>query len=370
MISVLILVAMLAVGYFNGANDVSKSIATLVGSGVTRYRAAVIWGSVWTFAGGAAAAFAAHGLVAAFSGKGVLGAVPDGPAFILSVALGALAWIWIATATGMPVSTTHALTGGLVGAGAIAAGISGIQWPVLAGKFALPLAASPLVSAVLVLVFLPVVRAGIGRWQNYCVCVQQPVAGRLVAMNSQAVAVAPAGGGIVVGETDSCAGEPVTVAGVTVVDGLHWLSAGATAFARGLNDAPKILGLGVVAATAMDVPISTTFFLVALAMAAGSIMRGFKVTRTLARRVTPMAPIEGLTANLVTAFLVIGASRFALPVSTTHVSSAAIVGLGVKRDRREVRWKTVGEMALAWVVTLPAAAAIAAALYIGLGFLS
>ncbi len=117
MIGVLVIVAMLAVGFFNGANDVSKAIATLVGSGVTRYRTAVVWGSVWTFAGAAFAAVAAQGLVAAFSGKGLLATTPDGSAFILSVALGALAWIWIATRTGMPVSTTHAITAAITGVG-------------------------------------------------------------------------------------------------------------------------------------------------------------------------------------------------------------------------------------------------------------
>lgn len=360
MISVLVIFAMLAVGYFNGANDVSKSIATLVGSGVTRFRTAVVWGGIWTFAGGVCAALPAQGLVGAFSGKGVLATVPDGPAFILSVALGALAWIWIATAIGMPVSTTHALTGGIVGAGIIAVGVSGIEWPVLAGKFVLPLAASPLVSAALVFVFLPLVRAGIGRWQNYCVCVQQPAAVTLLTANRDTIAIAAATSGVVIGDTESCACAPTTVAGVTVLDGLHWLSAGATAFARGLNDAPKILGLGVVASAAMNVPLAIAFFLVALVMTAGSLIRGFKVTETLARKVTPMSPLEGLTANLTTALLVICASRFALPVSTTHVSSAAIVGLGVRRDARDVRWKTVGEMALAWIVTLPTAAAIAA----------
>jgi PiT family inorganic phosphate transporter len=368
MMAVIVMAAMLAVGFFNGANDVSKSVATLVGSGVTRYRVAIVWGSVWTFAGAAAAALAAQGLVAAFSGKGLLATTPDGSGFILAVAIGALAWIWLATAVGMPVSTTHALTGGLVGAGIVAAGTNGIQWSVLIGKFALPLAASPIVSAALVFAFFPLVRAGIGRWQNYCVCVQQPGSAVAVTAHGAAMSINAASGGVVVDETESYECSPVTVAGVTVMDGLHWLSAGATAFARGLNDAPKILGLGAIAAATIEISLSTSFMLVALAMTAGSVIRGLKVTETLAEKVTPMQPIEGLTANLVTAVLVISASRFALPVSTTHVSSAAIIGLGLKRDVRDLRWKTVGEMVLAWIVTLPTAAAIAALAYFLLRF--
>lgn len=363
MIAGLVIMAMLAVGFFNGANDVSKAIATLVGSGVTRYRTAVVWGSVWTFAGGAFAAVAAQGLVAAFSGKGLLTTAPDGSAFILSVALGALAWIWIATRTGMPVSTTHAITGGLVGAGAVAVGFSGINWSFLLAKFALPLAASPLMSLLLVFAIFPLVRVGLSRWQAYCVCVQQPAAASLASANAAAMTLVPAAGGVVVDDTGSCACSPVTIAGVTFADGLHWLSAGATAFARGLNDAPKVLGLGVVAASTLEFPLTASFLLVAVAMAIGSVLRGFRVTETLAQRVTPMSPLEGLAANLVTSLLVIFASRLALPVSTTHVSSAAIVGLGLKRDAREVRWKTVCEMLLAWIVTLPTAAAIAAIAY-------
>lgn len=363
MISVLLIAGMLAVGFFNGANDVSKSIATLVGSGVTRYRAAIIWGSLWTFVGGACAAITAQGLVAAFSGKEVLAATPEGSVFILSVATGALAWIWFATATGMPVSTTHALTGGLVGAGILAVGAEGVQWSILAGKFALPLAVSPLVAGALVFVLFPLVRTGLGRWRNSCVCVQQPIAIAGSRRNSATLAIVPIGADLVVDDAGSCERSPVTVAGVTIVDGLHWLSAGATAFARGLNDAPKILGLGMVAALALNISPTTSFLLVALAMTAGSLVRGLKVTETLAQKVTPMAPLEGLAANLVTSVLVILASRFALPVSTTHVSSAAIVGLGLKRNAREVQWKTVREMLLAWVVTLPTVALLSALAY-------
>ncbi len=251
----------------------------------------------------------------------------------------------------------------LVGAGAVAVGFSGINWSFLLAKFALPLAASPLMSLLLVFAIFPLVRVGLGRWQAYCVCVQQPGAIATVSVNRATMTPIPTAGGIVVDDTESCACSPVTIAGVTFADGLHWLSAGATAFARGLNDAPKVLGLGVVAATALNFSLTVSFLLVAFAMTIGSALRGFKVTETLAQKVTPMSPLEGLAANLVTSLLVIFASRLALPVSTTHVSSAAIVGLGLKRDAREVRWKTVGEMLLAWIVTLPTAAAIAAVAY-------
>ncbi|MBI2497827.1 MAG: inorganic phosphate transporter [Opitutae bacterium] len=357
----------MAVGYFNGANDVSKAIATLVGSGVSRYRTAVIWGSLWTFAGAATAALASQGLVAAFSGRGILHAPPAGDGLLLAVAAGALAWIWFATKTGLPVSTTHALTGALVGAGATASGWSDINGSFLITKFALPLAVGPLLAMAIIFLVYPVVRRGLTRWQGYCVCVQQPA----VAANSNSsllVATAPAE--MVLGETEECESAPVTIAGVTVADGLHWLSAGATAFARGLNDAPKVLGLGLVALNGLSLPLPLAFLGVALAMTAGSLFRGLKVTETLAEKVTKMEPLEGLAANLVTAGLVIFASHLALPVSTTHVSSGAIIGLGLKRDAGGIQWKTVREMILAWVVTLPAAALVASMVIILLRSLS
>ena len=112
-------------------------------------------------------------------------------------------------------------------------------------------------------------------------------------------------------------------------------------------------------ATSLSISLPVAFLGIAAAMTAGSLLRSMKVTETLAEKVTKMEPLEGLAANLVTAGLVIFASRLALPVSTTHVSSGAIIGLGLKRDARAIQWKTVREMALAWVVTLPAAAAVA-----------
>lgn len=97
-------------------------------------------------------------------------------------------------------------------------------------------------------------------------------------------------------------------------------------------------------------------------MGLGSILAGFKVTETLANKVTPMTPADGCAANLVTAFLVIIASRNGVPVSTTHVSSSSIIGMGLKRDAKSVHWNTVRDMLMAWIVTLPIAGIIAAIL--------
>lgn len=147
------------------------------------------------------------------------------------------------------------------------------------------------------------------------------------------------------------------------MDGLHWLSSAATSFARGLNDAPKILALGIAAGAAAGLSGWMFYVLVAAAMGSGSLLAGFRVTETLARKVTPMDPTEGFAANLITSVLVGAASVMALPVSTTHVSSSAIIGVGLRNGGRNVQWKTVRDMLLAWVVTVPVAAMLAAGAY-------
>lgn len=312
MITILIVLT-LGLAFANGANDISKGIATLVGSGVTNFRSAVIWGSCWTVAGGLVAAIAAQSLVQTFNGSGVLKAVPTGYVFLSAVAVGAVAWVLFASVTGMPVSTTHAIIGALCGAGIVAGGMDGVKWVALRDKVALPLAVSPFVSLGLMWLLFPLLRL---------------VASRLGSL-----------------------------------DRLHWLSAGATSFARGLNDTPKVLALGVAAAAATGFSVGWFYVGVAVAMGVGSVVAGLRVTETLARKVTPMNPTEGFAANLITALLVGVASRLGLPVSTTHVSSSAILGIGLHHDWRQVRWKTVGEMLLAWVVTLPVAALLAAGAY-------
>ncbi len=348
--------------FANGANDVSKGIATLVGSGVSNFRVAVVWGTLWTVAGGLLAAFASHGLVATFSGTGLLGRPVEGLAFPAAVALGAAAWVLFASRTGLPVSTTHAVAGALAGAAIAAHDASALHWAAFAKRIALPLALSPLASIGLVYAVYPLLMRAVARAQNYCLCLEQRVvvAAALPAGTLAAEAVTP---GTLVAAREECAALPTVAARVSAADALHWLSSALTSLARGVNDTPKIVALGVAASFALGLEVAALYPLIALAMGAGSLAAGFRVTETLARKVTPMAPGEGFAANVVTTLLVGGASVFALPVSTTHVSASAIVGIGLRRGARSVRWSTVREMLLAWLVTLPAAALAAGAAF-------
>ncbi|MGH7531120.1 MAG: inorganic phosphate transporter [Gemmatimonadales bacterium] len=356
MLDGLLLAVMLSVAFANGANDVSKGIATLVGSGVTNYRRAVLWGTLWTVAGGLTAALLARGLVAVFSGTGLLATDPDGASFLLATGAGAIGWLVVATRSGLPVSTTHALVGGLLGAGIAAQGIGAVQWAAVARTTAIPLAVSPLLAAGLMLAAYPLVRTAFRRVNRYCVCVER-AAPVMVTAPPAAVLTSEAPLRVIAGA--EC--PPTVVARVTAMDSLHWLTAGATSFSRGLNDAPKILALGVLAATTTGVTIEWLFGGVALAMGAGSYWAGRRVTATLAGKVTSIAPDDGFAANLVTAALVGAASWLALPVSTTHVSSGAIAAVGARK--RAVSWPVVREMLATWVVTLPVAGLIAALSY-------
>jgi PiT family inorganic phosphate transporter len=351
MLPILLIALTLIVAFANGANDVSKGIATLVGSGVSNYRRATAWGSLCTVAGALTAAFASQGLVATFSGKGILTQTTASTHFLLAIAVGAIAWLIVATRTGMPVSTTHSLAGALIGAGIMQSGVHGVIWPTLGKKIVVPLVASPLMALALLLLFLPLLRPVIARFDRYCVCVEQTV-----AVTPEGIAFRDAMPVVEVGSVQSCS---TAVARVTAIDSLHWISSGATSFFRGLNDTPKVLALGVAAALTVGIGHLPLYGLVALAMGVGSAVAGFRVTRTLAEKVTRISPSNGLAANLVTSVLVGAASRFALPVSTTHVSSGAIIGAGL--SHRDVQWKIVREMLLAWLVTVPVSALLAAA---------
>ncbi len=356
----LLVLLTLILAYANGANDVSKGVATLVGSGVTDLRRALRWGTVWTVAGGVIAAFASQGLIAVFSGKGLLAATP-GTHFLVAVAIGAIAWLIIATRTGLPVSTTHSLVGGLVGVGVAAGGVASVHWAAVGTKIAVPLAVSPLVALALMMASYPLIGFAFRRFNGYCVCVERE---ERVILGAAGSAAAFAGGSamrvIAGGDCPSA-----VVARVNAMDSLHWLTSGATSFFRGMNDTPKILALGVLAAAATGITTDWFFPLVALAMGAGSYVAGRRVTETLAEKVTTIRHDDGFAANLVTSGLVGLASFFALPVSTTHVSTGAITGIGARK--RDVRWQMVRDMALAWVVTLPIAGLIAALVYIAIG---
>ncbi len=363
-------------GAANGANDVSKGIATLVGSGVADYRRAIVWGTLWTIAGGLLGVVFAGAMVATF-GSGLLspGTRPTFPAAAATL-LGAGAWVLLATRTGLPVSTTHAIVGSLVGVAGLAYGVAGVQWGALGGKILVPLLVSPIVSLLLVVLVLlwargkaaPGGQEAPGGQAADCLCAEvRPAALHLASATGSAGAVPLGSGGIRVqivnGAQEACAAWHPRALRLTL-DHLHWLTAGATSLARGMNDAPKIAALtAAAAATGVTAPAALPgiFLLVIAGMALGSLVAGRRVTAVLGERVTAMDHREGFVANLVTATLVASGAAFGLPMSTTHVSSCGIVGAGLLRN--SIDRSTLRTIVLAWVVTLPVSALLGMAGY-------
>ena len=369
-IAVMTILLVAAVACANGANDVSKGVSTLVGSGRATYAHGLAWGTFWTVAGALVAVIASATLVRTFSTGLVDGVVAGTTTFPLAVAAGAFGWVMVASKTGLPVSTTHAITGAILGSAITIAGAAGVQWSLLFGTVAVPLAVSPFVSGLAAYALHAAAARPLARASRYCVCVSErtlvpAVRGPNAAAEVTAIPVT----GVVVDREAACAEATVPVQ-LRITDIAHWGTSAALSFARGLNDNPKIIALGVLAGSAVGMATSHLIIAGALMMGLGSYFFGRRVTQTLAERVTHIDPLEGLAASGVAAGLVILASVFALPVSTTHVASGAIVGAGLRNGTQAVRWKAVTRIAAAWIVTLPASAVLAAAVSLMLSAVS
>jgi PiT family inorganic phosphate transporter len=365
MMLALILVAVLALAYANGANDNFKGVATLFGSGTCNYRIALIWATVTTLAGSMLAWLLAHGLLDAFRGRGL---VPDEVMrqadFLLAVSLGAALTVLLATWTGLPVSTTHALTGGLIGVGVIASP-GGVRLASLGNSIVLPLLLSPVVALGLTVIVYPMfrlTRRAFGVTSTSCVCVGSTFEAVTVQADGT-LRLAVTGAVVQVGQAADCIqryqGRMLGLQAGPVLDGLHYLSGGAVGFARGLNDTPKIVALLLAGDALQQAPGLT---LVAVSMAIGGILNAHKVAVTMSKKITRMNPGQGFTANLITSILVSCASRFGLPVSTTHVSVGSLFGIGLVTGTARV--KMILTILLAWVTTLPLGAALGAMVYL------
>jgi PiT family inorganic phosphate transporter len=265
--------------------------------------------------------------------------------------------VLFATRTGLPVSTTHSILGGLLGAGLVEVGITQIGWATLAQKSVLPLLTSPLVAMVLVFLAGRPLAALVARIEPRCICAVQTTE---ISTSGEAAVASPRIA-LVTGKTETCAvhSPSASVSGRGLANAAHWGTSGLVGLARGWNDTPKIAALAMIA---MPASASTfgAFVLIAVAMALGGLLAGRRVLATLAEKITPLPLGESLASSGVSAVLVALASWQGLPVSTTHVTTGGIVGAGVARSAREVHWPVVRHVALSWVVTLPAAALVAA----------
>ena len=354
MIEVLLFLLVFLLAYSNGANDISKGIATLVGSGTTLYQPAMLWG-VFATALGSVAAIVFGGLLLKVFSDGVLMSGVDPARISLAVASGAMLWVLVSSRIGLPVSTTHALIGGILGAAVAEFGNEGVNWSSLESKALLPLFVSPIASFSLSYILFPPMSRRLAKSKEYCLCVHEPEAA-LTTTNTLAMTFPVLH--VRRGEVKECAADGEVRFSMKIVEALHLLSAGLTSFARGLNDTPKMAALlvGMQAVTMRSSALP--YVIVGLGIIVGGLVDGRRVTETLSRRITTLHPVQGFTSNAVTSVLVIVGSLLGLPFSTTHVSTGSIVGIGVASGEG-VRWRMVRDILIAWLVTLPSAAIVA-----------
>jgi inorganic phosphate transporter, PiT family len=331
---------------------------------MANYRLALGWATLTTLAGSVCALFLAQTLMVKFSGKGLApDALIQSLPFMIAVAGGAGMTVILATRFGFPISTTHALLGAMVGS-TLPATSGEVNPAPLLNNFVLPLLLSPLVALLLAALLYRLQHQLSAFNQPLCVCEEQPdrrvFAGsfnpisavdlpanfRPMALASQAV----------------CAERGVDmVLGFDVrrmLNGLHFCSAGAVCFARSLNDTPKIAALLLLAP---GFNLQWIIAVIAIAMLLGGVFNARRVAETMSHKITEITQSQGLSANLTTALLVIFASKFGMPVSTTHVSVGALFGIGLCSGKADSA--VIGSIALSWLLTLPCAALCSAAIY-------
>ncbi|AFY42810.1 inorganic phosphate transporter [Nostoc sp. PCC 7107] len=314
MLIISLFLATLFLAYSHGANDNFKGVATLFGSGITSYQTAILWATIMTFAGAVASIFMAGTLVQKFSGQGIFpDEIANVPEIHLAVAIATGVTVLMAALTGFPISTTHSLTGGLLGAGLVAIGLK-VNFTVLIKSFILPLFFSPLIA-----IFLA---AGLYKLIAY--------------FNFQFN----------------------WFTNQKVLDTLHFISAGVVSFARGINQTPKLVSIILIIEY---FSIQGGMLTIAMAMGLGGLLNSQRIAETMSTRITTIDSTQGLSANMVTGFLAIAATCFGLPISTTHVAASSIVGVGL--TERKVNLRVFLQIIIAWIFTLPTAAIISGIAY-------
>ncbi|MBK8816539.1 MAG: inorganic phosphate transporter [Methylococcaceae bacterium] len=364
---ILLFTAVCFLAFSNGANDNFKGVASLYGSGAASYRLALTWATVATLSGSICALFLAQTLLVKFSGKGL---APDelvqSIPFITAVAAGAGLTVILATRLGFPVSTTHALLGALTGSTLLATG--SINVAALGSSFVYPLLLSPVISVLLSVLIYSIFRL-IGKQKaisdQLCLCVENSPMTATVNFADYTGALSLDQSTYAVLTIDNQSACDERYAGVIfgfnlkkVIDGSHFLSAGAVCFARSLNDTPKLTAL-LLLAPGFD--LQSKIAVIAVIMAIGGVLNSRRIAETMSRKITAISRGQGLSANLTTALLVIVASKLGMPVSTTHVSVGALFGIGLKTKSANNRM--IASIVLSWLLTLPCAALCAAGAY-------
>src|SRR4051795_2713159 len=321
-----LIVVALAFDFLNGLHDAANSIATVVGTRLIGPVGAVGFAAFFNFA----AYFLAlrwpelH-RVADTIGKGLIDKDLVTPAVVFGALVGAMFWNVVTWLKGIPSSSSHALVGGIIGAGVAHAGIGGIQWVGL-NKTLIAIVLSPLLGLILTMLIMLVTS-----W---------------------------------LGARASAHGAERTFRG------LHLISAGAYSLGHGLNDAQKTMGVitvllystGYLHGGGFHVPnwVALSCY---VAMGLGTLMGGWRIIETMGTRITKLSQHQGFSASAAGSVMLFAASYLGIPVSTTHTITGCVIGAGAARRASAVRWGVARNVAIAWVITIPASATVAALFY-------
>ncbi len=322
---ILILVASLGFDYINGFHDTANAIATVVSTRVLTPTLAILMAAVCNIAG---AMIATN--VASTIAKGIVDPSKASEALILAAVIGAICWNIITWIYGIPSSSSHALVGGLVGAAIAKAGTSIVIWKGLLDKVIYPLIASPLAGFIAAYLLMSLITA--------------------LFANSN----------------------PVRMGGA--FKKLQLVSSAAMALSHGMNDAQKSMGIITLAlATSHFIPAPVVPFwvkiLCASTMGLGTAAGGWRIIRTLGHKIIRLEPVHGFAAETSGAAVILAASHYGMPISTTHAITASIFGVGASKRLSAVRWQVARSVVIAWVITIPAGAAMGAVAYFLISFI-
>jgi PiT family inorganic phosphate transporter len=310
----------LAFDFLNGLHDAANSIATIVSTRVLKPRYAVLWAAFFNFI-----AFLFFGLhVAQTIGTGIVAAEVVDAQVVFGALMGAIVWNVITWLLGIPSSSSHALVGGLIGAGWAKIGFGGIVWSGVS-KTGAAIVLSPFTGFVLALFLVLIVSWVFVRYTPYAV--------------------------------DS------------TFRTLQFVSASLYSLGHGGNDAQKTMGIIAVLLYSqgrLGGEFHVPFWVVLTCQAAmglGTLAGGWRIVKTMGSKITRLTPVQGFCAETGGAITLFTATYLGIPVSTTHTITGAIIGVGAARRVSSVRWNVTYEIVFAWIITIPATALIAALFY-------
>ena len=310
--------------YINGFHDTANAIATSVATRALSPRTAILMAASFNFIG----AFSGTA-VAKTIGGGLVDETTSSNTVVAAALVGAIVWNLVTWWRGLPSSSSHALVGGLFGATLVAAGVEAFKLDGIVNRVLVPMISSPLIGFAIAFVLM--------------------IALFWIFRSTRRKPLSKAFRRLQVG------------------------SAAFMAFAHGSNDAQKTMGIITLALFSAglieDITVPTWVIVVAAsALSLGTAVGGWRIMRTMGHRVVKLEPVHGFAAETSAASVLYVTAHLGMPVSTTHVISSAIIGVGTSQGLRHVRWGVAGNILVAWILTIPASGAIAALTYVVLSF--